>query len=328
MTETAFVTGASGFTGSRLVQRLSREGVQVRAALRASSKRDALQGAQYRPVLLDLARDPVQPEHLEGVDTVYHVAAVYRTQGVPDSYFYDVHLRGTERLLQAALQSGVRRFVHVSTVGVLGNIKNPPAGETAPYAPADVYQRSKLEGELLALDYFRNRGLKGTVIRPTAIYGPGDLRFLKLFRGIDRGVFRMIGKGEVHYHLTYIDDLLEGMVRAAHSEAALGEVFIIGSDQSVRIGELVELVARTLGRKAPRSSVPVAPVMLAARICEAVCRPLGINPPLYPRRLDFFIKNRSFDVSKARRLLGFQAQVDLPTGIACTAQWYREQGYL
>lgn len=328
MTETAFVTGASGFTGSRLVQRLSRQGIAVRAALRLSSKPDALQGANYRKVTLDLSQDPVRPETLAGVDTVYHVAAVYRTQGVPDSYFYDVHVRGTERLLQAAVQAGVRRFVHVSTVGVLGNILNPPADETASYAPADVYQRSKLEGELLALDYFKNHGLPGAVIRPAGIYGPGDLRFLKLYRSIDKGVFRMIGNGDVLYHFTYIDDLLQGMILAAHKKEALGEVFIIGGEKPVRIAELVQQIAATLGRRVSRRSIPVAPVMLAARVCEALCRPLGINPPLYPRRLDFFTKDRAFDVSKARRLLGYVPQVDLAAGLACTAQWYREQGYL
>lgn len=328
MAETVWVTGASGFTGSRLARRLAQDGLDVRAVVRPSSKLEALEGVLYQKVLLDLSRDPIHPEMLAGVDTVYHVAAVYRTQGVPDAYFYAVHVEATQRLLRAARDAGVRRVVHVSTVGVHGNIENPPADEEAPFYPADVYQRSKLEGEKLAQEYFTRGDLPGVIIRPTAIYGPGDTRFLKLFRGIHKGIFWMIGKGEAYYHLNYIDDLVEGILLAAHSEQAVGQTFILGGDQPVLIRELVDLIAEILDRRPPRRRIPLAPVMLAARLSEAVFRPLGVNPPLYPRRLDFFIKDRWFDISKARRILGYQPRVNLRTGLACTAEWYRQQGYL
>lgn len=328
MADKILVTGASGFTGGRLVRRLVSQGETVLAMVRPTSNLQELQQLKVEPVICDLAQDEIPPYMLQDVHTVFHLAAVYRTQGVPDSYFYNVHARGTQRLMEAALQAGVKRFVHVSTVGVHGNIKNPPADENAPYNPGDIYQQTKVEGERIALDYIRNRGLPGTVIRPAGIYGPGDTRFLKLFRGIQKGIFWMIGDGETLYHMTYVDDLIDGMILAAKNDAALGEVFILGGKEPVTIACLVEMIARVLQRPVPRRKIPVGPVMLAARVCEGLLRPLGIDPPLYPRRLDFFIKDRSFNVSKARRILGYEPKVNLLDGLASTAAWYRQKAYL
>ena len=130
---------------------------------------------------------------VEGADAVVHVAAVYRTAGHPDSYYRDVNVGGTERLLEAAARQGVRRFVHTSTVGVHGHVEHPPADETAPFAPGDVYQATKAEAEALALDFHRRRGVPVAVVRPGAIYGPRETRFLKLFRAIARGRYAIVG---------------------------------------------------------------------------------------------------------------------------------------
>jgi nucleoside-diphosphate-sugar epimerase len=287
-----------------------------------------LQGADVERVYADLAKEDPPVEALKAVEVVYHVAAAYRKQNIPEQTFYDVNTGGTERMLRAAEKAGVSRFVHCSTVGVLGDIKNPPATETSPYAPHDAYQKSKMEGECRALEYFKAGRLAGSVVRPGAIYGPGDTRFLKLFRGIDRGVFRMIGNGENYYHLVYIDDLVNGFILASERPEALGEVFIIAGSQPIKVKDLARLVVEVLGRDYRDRRVPLGPVMLAASAVEKVCRPLGIEPPIYPRRLDFFISSRYFDISKARNALGYEPQVDLRTGLARTAAWYRENHYL
>jgi len=261
------------------------------------------------------------------VDVVYHLAAAYRTEHADRTVFERVNVRATENLLATALEVGVGRFVHCSTVGVQGHIEDPPAREDYRFRPGDHYQRSKLEGELLARSY-ADRGLDVTVVRPVGIYGPGDLRFLKLFRAIARGRFLMIGSGKVLYHLTFVDDLVEGFVLAGSNPAARGEVFTIGGPRYTTLRELVNLIADTLGRPHPRGRIPFWPVHAAAVACEWVCRPLGISPPLYPRRVEFFAHDRAFDISKARRLLGYEPRVDLEEGLARTAAWYREQGLL
>ena len=325
----ALVTGASGFTGSHLARHLLASGYEVRALVRHSSSLAALEGLDVEVGYADLAAKEPLDAAVRGVDAVFHVAALYRAENVPRRAFWDVNVDATRRLLEASERAGVRRFVHCSTVGVQGDIQHPPATEDAPYSPGDRYQESKRDGELLALEWFRARRVAGSVVRPTGIYGPGDLRFLKLFRMIDKGTFRMLGSGEILYHLTYVEDLAEGLRLAAEREEALGEVFTIGGEGYLTLNQLVAKIAQALGRPVPdHAHLPVWPVWLAGFACELLCRPFGIAPPLYRRRVDFFTKSRAFDIGKAKRLLGYQAKVPLEEGLRRTAAWYRERGLL
>jgi dihydroflavonol-4-reductase len=113
-------------------------------------------------------------------------------------------------VIEAAKASGARRVVHCSTVGVHGDVEHPPADEDAPLRPGDIYQETKVEGERIARDAGRDTGVEVVIARPTGIYGPGDRRLLKLFRGVARRRFVVLGDGRIFYHLTYIDDLVEG----------------------------------------------------------------------------------------------------------------------
>jgi nucleoside-diphosphate-sugar epimerase len=331
MSRTVFVTGANGFTGSYVCKHLVQRGDRVRALVRKTSKLELLQNVDVELVYGDLTNAAIADtlaKSLKGVDVVYHIAAVYRTEGVPKKYFWEVHVEGTRHLLEAAARANVARFVHCSTVGVQGEIKNPPATEEAPYAPGDLYQESKVDGEKLARRFFHEHNLSGVVVRPVGIYGPGDTRFLKLFKFIHNGKFRMLGNGKVLYHLTYVEDLARGILLAGEKKEALGEVFTIGGNGYLTLAELVERVAKALNVPVPRKSFPVWPVWFAGLLCEIACRPFGLEPPLYRRRVEFFIKDRAFDISKAKRLLGYQPQVDLDAGLRSTAEWYRTQNLL
>lgn len=320
----AVVTGATGFTGGHLSRRLVDRGQRVTAIVRPTSDTAALERLGVRCVAVKLDDAPALADVCEGVDKIYHVAAAYRTEHAERDEFDRVNVEGTRCLLAAARAAQVSRFVHCSTVGVQGEIDDPPADEEYRFAPGDHYQESKLQGELLACQA-GEQGLDVAVVRPVGIYGPGDTRFLKLFRAIDRGRFVMIGSGDQLYHLTYIDDLVNGFLLAGEREEAIGEVFTIAGPRYTTLTELVELIAAVLQRRTPRLRVPFAPVYLAAAVCEAVCAPLGLNPPLYRRRMDFFSKDRAFSTDKARRLLGYEPQVDLEEGLRRTASWYREQ---
>lgn len=235
--------------------------------------------------------------------------------------------RGTRRLAEAALGEGGIPFVYCSTCGVHGEVE-PPADETAPYNPGDIYQETKVEAEELVLGLHRERGLPAVVLRPVGIYGPGDRRFLKLFRGVARRRFPLIGDGKVFYHLTHVEDVARGFLRAAETKAALGEAFILAGARYTTVAELVALIAEKAGVAPPRFHWPSGPVSLASALCEDLCRPLGIEPPLHRRRLDFFLKNRAFRIAKARRVLGWEPRVDLPEGISGTLDWYRAQGWI
>ncbi len=324
----ALVTGANGFTGSYMVKNLLGKGYTVRALVRKTSNLDLLKNLDIEYVYADLAKDEITQDIMKDVDVVYHVGAAFRTEGVPKNYFWDVNVEGTRKLLEAAKDAGVKKFVHCSTVGVQGDIKNPPAKETHPYSPGDYYQESKLDGEKLALQFFKEKGLKGTVVRPVGIYGPGDTRFLKLFKFINNGKFRMIGNGNVLYHLTFVEDLVEGFRLAGESEKANNEIFTIGGNNYLTLSELVEKIAKVLNKPVPKSSIPVWPVWIAGALCEMICKPLGISPPIYRRRIDFFIKDRAFDISKAKEMLGYNPKIDLDEGLKRTAEWYKNNNLL
>ncbi len=203
------------------------------------------------------------------------------------------------------------------------------AGTLCPYNPGDEYQRTKCEAEKIALDYFHNRGLPGVVVRPTAIYGPGDMRILRLFKAINEGKFIMIGSGDVFYHLVYMDDLVEGIMLCGKEKKALGEIYILGGEEYVSMNRLVTMIAVSLDVPVPRLKFPFFwPVWVAAFGCEMACLPFGINPPIFRRRVDIFRKNRAFDISKARKKLNYEPKVSLKEGIMKTAVWYKNKCYL
>src|SRR5262245_9380474 len=322
------LTGATGYTKGRLLSALQRRGDHVSALVRPASVTPALRASGARLVEGDLRDEAGLDRLVAGADAVLHVAAVYRTAGHPDSYYRDVNVGGTERLLEAAARSGVARFVHTSTVGVHGDVKNPPADETSPLAPGDVYQVTKAEAERKALEFQAKRGLPVVVVRPGAIYGPGETRLLKLFRAIARGRYAVVGSGRPFYHPVYIDDLVAGFLLALDHPRAPGEAFIVAGPRYVSQAELASLIARHTGGRVLPFRVPARPLVWAGAVCEALCIPFGIDPPLHRRRVEFWTKSRAFSIEKARRILGYQPRVDLDEGIARTAAAYREAGWL
>jgi nucleoside-diphosphate-sugar epimerase len=324
------VTGATGFTGGHLARHLVARGNTVAALVRPASLGRAadLEKAGIQVRSGDLADPATVAAAVRDVEVVYHIAATYREAGQGSADYTKVNVEGTRNVLEAARANGARRVVHCSTGGVHGHIENPPATETAPFSPGDVYQRTKLEAELLALDFGARHRLEVVVARPIGIYGPGDTRFLKMFKGLARGRFPMLGRGDVFYHLTYIDDLVRGLELCGTVPGVAGQAFILAGPEYTTLRELVDLIAGTLGVAPPRWHFPVWPVWVAGALCEAVCVPLRIEPPLFRRRVDFYRKSRAFDTAKARRELGYNPAVDLKTGIARTAEWYRAAGML
>ena len=322
------VTGGTGFTGSHLCAELVKQGYHVRALVRKESQVHELNKLNVELVWGDLCDPHSIQEGVGKVDVVFHIAALFRQQGVGPEIFRKVNAESVEHLLKASLDSGVSRFVHCSTVGVHGHVANSPANEEAPFGPGDIYQETKLQGEEIARRYMEEGRVAVTIVRPAGIYGPGDLRFLKLFRAINKRRFVMVGAGTVNYHFTYIDDLVNGIILCSRSERAIGQTYILAGEEYIPLNQLVTMIADELHVKRPRLRIPMWPVYAAGFACEVICKPFGLEPPLYRRRIDFFKKNRAFDISKAKKELGFQPNVSLGEGIRRTACWYRENGYL
>lgn len=320
----ALVTGATGFTGGHLATALASQGYGVRALVR--NKPETRSAIDY--VTGDLRDAAAVQRAASGVDVVYHIAAIYRQAGLKDAEYRAVNADAVRTVIEAAARGGARRVVHCSTVGVHGDVEHPPANEDAPLKPGDVYQETKLEGEKVARDAGRDTGVEIVIARPTGIYGPGDRRLLKLFKGVARRRFVILGDGRIFYHLTYIDDLVEGFRLCGEVPRAAGRTYILAGGEVTTLNELVKIVAEQAGVPAPKLHLPVWPFRLAGAACEAVCAPLGIEPPIYRRRVDFFTKSRAFDITRAREELGYAPRVGLHEGARRTLDWYRAAGWL
>ena len=327
----ALVTGGTGFTGAYLVRSLTSDGYAVRVVTRSAERARTVFGASTNSVDVlegDLRDAAIARRAVSGCDEVYHLAAAFREPGIRPRQYREVHVAATRYLLEASRAEHVSRFVHCSTVGVHSDVVNPPADENEPHHPGDIYQETKSEGELLALRFQQEHGFPLTVARPVGIYGPGDMRMLKLFRAIARRRFVMIGSGRTLFHMVHVRDLVRGLRLMAEHDAAIGEVFILGGEEYCSLRELVARIANVWSVPQPSLRVPVWPVYAAGAVCEALCVPFGIDPPLYRRRVSFFTKNRAFRIDKARRVLGYRPAVGLQQGLEETAAWYRDNGYI
>ncbi|HUQ51838.1 MAG TPA: NAD-dependent epimerase/dehydratase family protein [Gammaproteobacteria bacterium] len=323
------VTGGTGFTGTALVRKLLADGHSVVAldykeGLAASELKR--RGAE---VLLGSVTDrELVTRAMQGVDVVHHLAAAFRELNVPEQHYYEVNVDGTRNVLAAAARAGVQKVIYCSTCGVHGNIDDPPASEDAPIQPADYYQQTKYEAEPFVREWNR-RGLRTTILRPAAIYGPGDPeRFFMIFKRVARGVFPMFGNGKTLYHPLYIDNLVDAFIAAMPLDVGNGEAYLIADEHYVEIEELVKAVASALGVTVSIPHYPLLPLIAAGHICETLCKPLGVTPPIFPRRVDWYRQNRAFDISKAKRELNYRPAVGLREGLMRTASWYRAEGYL
>ncbi len=323
------VTGGTGFTGKALVKRLLDEGYEVVALdYKEHLKTHELREWGAEVVIGSVTDKEAVKKVMKGVDIVQHMAAAFRELNVPESFYYDVNVNGTRNVLEAAYDEGVKKFIYTSTCGVHGNIDNPPGDESAPIQPADYYQRTKYLAEPFVHE-FNEKGMKTVILRPAAIYGPGDPeRFYLLFKRVQTGKFPMFGSGKTYYHPLYIDNLLDAYMATMEEGKGEGETYLIADEEYVEIEDLVRRIAKVMNVDLKVPHYPVGPLLVAAHICEAVCKPLKIAPPIFPRRVDWFRQNRAFKIDKAKRELGYNPKVPLDEGLKRTYEWYKQEGML
>lgn len=321
------VTGASGFVGSHVVREMLDHGYTVRVMVRTEGQALAFRSLGVETVTGDLQKPESLAGVVRGVGSILHIASIFRQAGLPDEVYRDVNATGTQRLIDAATAAGVARFIHCSTNGVHGGIKNPPGNEDSPVKPGDIYQESKWEGEQIAMRAFESGRIRGAVLRPAMIYGPGDTRLLKIFRMIARRRFFYIGRGDAFVHYIDVRDLARAFRLALEHTGVNARAYIIAGREMVTLRDSVERIAKIIGVPPPWLRLPVKPMQWAGSVCEALCRPFNIEPPIFRRRVDFYTKHRGFDVSRAAREIGFKAAQGLDSELREISDWYWAHGY-
>ena len=318
------ITGAGGFIGSHLVDSQIEQGHDVRAV---DLHLDLLQHQSANPHLEavhgDITDENLLKQLVEGIEVVYHLASAHLDVSLSDEHYRRVNVSATLSLLEAARQAGVKRFVHCSSVGVIGDVENPPADENTDCHPTNIYERTKLEGEREALAYSHQTGFPVIVMRPTWVYGPRDPRTAKLMRTISKGRFFFFGNGQNMRHPLYISDAVKGLELCASAEGVNGEVFIIAGENAVPVAELVNVMSKELGVRSPKLHLPIAMGLLGGYSLEIAFKLIGKQPPFSRRSVDFFLKHNAYHIGKAKHKLGYQPQVDLRTGMQKTIQWNR-----
>ena len=316
------ITGAAGFIGSHLVEDQLEKGREVNALdinisglahLERHNNLEIIQGDIKDKALLDKV--------VTNVDRIYNLASVHLSIATSDEEYRMVNVGATKNLLEISLKKNVARFVHCSSVGVYGKIMNPAADELSACAPESIYDITKLEGEREVLQFHRETGFPVVVVRPAWVYGSRCQRTLRLFRSIEGGRFLFVGDGKALRHCIYVDDLIEGFELCANTENAVGQIYNMADNAPILIRELVLKIAEVVGAPLPRFRVPVWAIYPVCLVMEMGCKSFGKEPPISRRSLNFFTGNTSFDISKARRELGFNPKTNLEEGLRLTYDW-------
>lgn len=322
------VTGAGGFLGSAIIARLREDGFHVRGLYHHRPETVPDVRGPHEFEVGDIEDHEIVRSLLAGMDYVIHTVSNFRALDDPPEEYWRVNVNGTRRMLEVAAELNVSRFVHCSTIGVHGDVRDGPADETAPFNPGDLYQETKLAAEKLCHDVMQGGSMEVVVVRPCSIFGPGDDRLLKLFKMASKRWFVMIGDGASKFHSIYVGDAADAFRRAATMPEAANQIFIVGQANSVSLRAYIENVAASIGNTLRIIRVPYWPVYVLARLSEKLLAIVGRTSPLTVRRLRFFRNNRDFNTSKAADLLKFRAEVGLADGLKRTSDWYKEAGLL
>jgi dihydroflavonol-4-reductase len=314
------VTGATGFVGWHVAESFARDGWDVRAIVRQGNTKPAPQGTSV--IESDLSRDRLTRAFGES-NVVVHCAALIRAATPSD--FEAVNVAGSRAAGEAAASIGAR-LVLVSSLAAGGEgTPDAPRLESDVPAPVNAYGRSKLAAEQAVRSVER---LRWTVLRPAAVYGPFDRGFLPLFRMASRGLFVVPSGPDTSFTLVHIADLTRTIRLAAVSDRAEGETMFVGHAIPQTGVDILRAIAAALSRPFRPRHLPVALLAAAAKAGDLSWK-IGVKPLVDSGRLAE-LRARGFvcSVDRAREVLGFEASMDFEQGIAETARWYRDEGWI
>ncbi len=318
------VTGATGFIGAHLVERLLDLGARVRCLVRRTSRVESLP----RGVDLacgELATGEGLEQAVRGVRVVFHLAGVTKALRVED--YYRGNVRGTANLVRALPSAGLR-LVHVSSLAAVGlSPDGAPLSEDAPPRPVSHYGRSKLDAERAVLS--SPLAANAVIVRPPIVFGPRDTDVLEVFRGIARGWLPAVGCADAAFSIIYVADLVDGLLAAAASAHAAGRTYFLAFETPVSWRRFAELAGRLMNRRPRVVAVPWPAAWAAAWLWELAARLRG-RPAIISRDKirEARCRNWVCDASRARQELGFVARTPLEEALRLTLDWYRQAGWL
>lgn len=326
--ETVLVTGATGFVGSHLTEKLIRSGVNVRCLVRDPGRLRWLSGLNVSTVTGDCTESRVLDRAVEGTSIVYHLAGLTKARYARE--YYEVNHQGTANLLRACERSApaLRKFVLVSSLAAAGpGREGQPKTEHAEPAPVSDYGRSKLLAEQETLR-FRDR-FPVVILRPSAVYGPRDRDMFELFLWAKRGLTLEIAGGERFLNPCFVGDLVEAVLLAGSRDVASGSIYHIAEDHAYSWRAFREILLRTGTLQARNIVVPYWFVFLLGLLSELGGRLTG-KAALTNRQKVREAAQRYWtcDVGRAKSDLGFTAGHSLEQGLRITWEWYRQQQWL
>ena len=318
----AFVTGAGGFIGRAVTDRLRADGAEVGGVdLVADPERGIVAG--------DVAERGDWQNAVAGADVVIHTAAV-----VSNAYDLDaswrINVLGTRNALDAAAAAGIKRFVHISSVRAFSDLGFPDGvTESHPVRPdGNPYVDTKIASEQVALQAHAAGEAEVAIVRPSDVYGPGSRPWTLLPLEIIRSRrFLLPAMGRGVFSPVYVDDLVDGLLLAATRPGAAGQVFTIAGPAPVTTREFFGHYFRMLGRRGPLCA-PTPVAVAAARIAGTAERLRGNPTEINATSMRYFARTGGYSIEKARRLLGYDPQVDLDDGMRRTEAWLRERRLL
>jgi 2-alkyl-3-oxoalkanoate reductase len=327
----AMVTGGAGFTGRHLVERLVRDGHEVNAVDLPGPGLEALKECDAHPFTCDLAAGRGLAESMEGVDTVFHVAAFASPWGAHEK-FWSVNVNGTENVIRACKQAGVRRLVMVSSTSAVfdGKTHHVRIDETQPYPTKFLspYSSSKCVSERLVLAA-NSKEFETTVVRPHLIWGPRDKTFLSRFLArAEKYPFYHVAGGDTMTDTTYVENLVEGLVLAGKSERAPGNVYFITDDQPTRYGDFMDKYLEMFNLPPARGSIPGWAASALGVTLEGIWLLFNIDSePLLSRyQLAEVLCTHTYRIDKAKADLGYQPVVKPADGFARVQAWVDAEG--
>ena len=327
-TRNVLVTGATGFVGSNLVGALLHKGYAVTCLVRSTSNIGALQKLPVRLVFGDLDDPAALRKAVHAMHTVYHIAGLTKASG--REQYFRINQGGTRRLLEAIAEvnPNLSRFVHMSSLAAAG----PSTGSRARIEderanPISWYGESKLRSEEEVLRYSKDCPV--TVLRPSAVYGPGDRDILLIFRMIKRGYFFSPGRFDRRFSLIHVADLADATIKAGETDTQSGEIFFVSRSEIYGWEDVGRAIARALERHYRHIPFPPWIAMSMGVAGDLWSRLTGQPTAISSQKVKELLQLAwHCDSSKARSLLGFSPKIDLESGIKMTAEWYQARGWL